>query len=115
MQRSHVGTATVLSFIVMSTPIVMVTPLPHAALPHTIAGMRQPSIAGVLEAVVGHWKLVLSSALRELTWDQGAFIHVLWDEERIGERNPAVIDCDQASPERVLLCGSFLNSFYVTI
>ena len=42
--------------------MVLVTMLPYAVLPRAeIAGMRQPSMATVLEAVVGHWGAVFVS------------------------------------------------------
>lgn len=61
-QRSHVGTATVLGFLCVTTLMVLVSMLPYAVLPRPeIAGMRQPSTAGVLEAVVGHWGAIFVS------------------------------------------------------
>jgi arginine:ornithine antiporter/lysine permease len=60
--RSHVGTATILGFLGVTTLMVLVTMLPYAALPRAeIADMRQPSMATVLEAVVGHWGAVFVS------------------------------------------------------
>ena len=42
--------------------MVLVTMLPYAVLPRAdIAGMRQPSMATVLEAVVGHWGAIFVS------------------------------------------------------
>jgi arginine:ornithine antiporter/lysine permease len=42
--------------------MVLVTMLPYAVLPRAeIAGLRQPSMAAVLEAVVGHWGAVFVS------------------------------------------------------
>ncbi len=61
-KRSDVGTATILGFIGVSTLMVLVTLLPYAALPRAeIAAMGQPSMAGVLEAVAGHWGAVFIS------------------------------------------------------
>ena len=61
-KRSDVGTATILGFVGVTTLMVLVTLLPYAVLPRAdIAGVRQPSMAGVLEAVVGHWGAVFIS------------------------------------------------------
>ena len=61
-ERSHVGTATILGFLGVTTLMVLVTLLPYAVLPQAeVAGMRQPSMATVLEAVVGHWGAVFVS------------------------------------------------------
>jgi len=61
-KRSDVGTATVTGFVGVTALMVMVTLLPYAALPRAaIAGMRQPSVAAVLEAVVGPWGAVFVS------------------------------------------------------
>ncbi len=61
-KRSDVGTATILGFIGVSTLMVLVTLLPYAAMARAdIAAMSQPSMAGVLEAVVGHWGAVFIS------------------------------------------------------
>jgi arginine:ornithine antiporter/lysine permease len=60
--RSDVGTATILGFIGVTGLMVLVTLLPYAALPRSeIAGMTQPSMAGVLAAVVGPWGAVFIS------------------------------------------------------
>ncbi|GAA3099026.1 basic amino acid/polyamine antiporter [Rhizobium viscosum] len=60
--RSDVGTATIIGFIGVSALMVLVTLLPYAVMPRTdIAMMGQPSMAGVLEAVVGHWGAVFIS------------------------------------------------------
>lgn len=62
-KRADVGTATILGFSGVACLLVLVTLLPYAALPRaTIAGMRQPSMAAVLEAVVGHWGAIFVSA-----------------------------------------------------
>src|SRR5262249_6652440 len=58
-KRSHVGIATILGFIGVTSLMVLVTLLPYAVLQRAdIADMRQPSMATVLEAVVGHWGAV---------------------------------------------------------
>jgi len=55
-ERSDVGKATILGFIIVTTLMVLVTLLPYAVLQRAdIAGMRQPSMAAVLESVVGPW------------------------------------------------------------
>lgn len=55
-QRSHVGLATIFGFLGVTTLMVLVTLLPYAVLARSdIAGTRQPSMAAVLEAVVGPW------------------------------------------------------------
>lgn len=61
-QRSDVGTATVIGFLGVTTLMVLVSMLPYAVLQRSdIAGMRQPSMASVLEAVVGHWGAIFVS------------------------------------------------------
>jgi arginine:ornithine antiporter/lysine permease len=61
-KRSHVGIATLLGFISVTTLMVLVTLLPYGVLERPeIAGMRQPSMAAVLEAVVGQWGAVFIS------------------------------------------------------
>ncbi len=61
-ERADVGKATILGFIGVTGIMVLVTLLPYAALARAdIAGMRQPSMAGVLEAVVGHWGAIFVS------------------------------------------------------
>lgn len=60
--RSDVGTATILGFVGVTGLMVAVTLLPYAALPRSaIAGVQQPSMAGVLEAVAGHWGAIFIS------------------------------------------------------
>jgi arginine:ornithine antiporter/lysine permease len=62
-KRSDVGSATLIGFVTVTATMVLVTLLPYAVLPRLeIAGMRQPSMAAVLEAVVGHWGAVFVSA-----------------------------------------------------
>src|SRR5215472_161033 len=61
-KRSDIGVATILGFIGVLCLMVLVTLLPYAALARIeIAGMRQPSMAAVLEAVVGHWGAIFVS------------------------------------------------------
>jgi arginine:ornithine antiporter/lysine permease len=61
-KRSDIGVATILGFIGVLSLMVLVTLLPYAALARIeIAGMRQPSMAAVLEAVVGHWGAIFVS------------------------------------------------------
>ena len=60
--RSDVGAATIIGFIGVMCLMVLVTLLPYAVLERAeIAEMRQPSMAAVLEAVVGHWGAVFVS------------------------------------------------------
>jgi arginine:ornithine antiporter / lysine permease len=62
-QRSDVGLATIAGFVGVTGLMVLVTLLPYAVLPRAdIAGMRQPSMAPVLESVVGPWGLWFVSA-----------------------------------------------------
>jgi arginine:ornithine antiporter/lysine permease len=61
-KRADVGRATIMGFIIVTSLMVLVTLLPYAVLQRAeIAGMRQPSMAQVLEAVVGHWGAVFVS------------------------------------------------------
>jgi arginine:ornithine antiporter / lysine permease len=61
-KRSDVGQATILGFVVVTSLMVLVTMLPYAVLERAdIAAMRQPSMAAVLEAVVGHWGAIFVS------------------------------------------------------
>jgi len=61
-KRSDVGSATIFGFLSVTTLMVLVTLLPYAVLDRAdIAGMRQPSMAAVLEAVVGQWGAVFVS------------------------------------------------------
>jgi arginine:ornithine antiporter / lysine permease len=60
--RADVGTATIAGFIGVTALMVLVTLLSYAVLPRAeIAGLRQPSMATVLEAVVGHWGAIFVS------------------------------------------------------
>ncbi|CAN7291226.1 basic amino acid/polyamine antiporter [Phenylobacterium sp. LjRoot164] len=61
-KRSDVGAATIIGFIGVTALMVLVTMLPFAVLPRAeIAEMRQPSMAALLEAVVGPWGAVFVS------------------------------------------------------
>jgi arginine:ornithine antiporter / lysine permease len=61
-KRSDVGAATIIGFVAVTTVMVLVTLLPYSVLARAeIAGMRQPSMAALLEAVVGHWGAVFIS------------------------------------------------------
>ncbi len=61
-ERKDVGFATIVGFLSVTTLMVLVTLLPYAVLPREeIAAIRQPSMAGVLEAVVGPWGAVFVS------------------------------------------------------
>jgi arginine:ornithine antiporter / lysine permease len=61
-ERSDVGAATIAGFIGVTGLMVLVSMLPYAVLTRAdIAGMRQPSMASVLESVVGHWGAIFVS------------------------------------------------------
>ena len=61
-KRSDVGVATILGFVGVTALMVLVTLLPYAVLERPeIAGMRQPSMAGVLASVVGPWGAIFVS------------------------------------------------------
>jgi arginine:ornithine antiporter/lysine permease len=61
-ERADVGKATILGFVGVTGLMVLVTMLPYAVLDRPeIAGMRQPSMATVLEAVVGPWGAIFVS------------------------------------------------------
>ena len=61
-KRSDVGLATMLGFVGVLGLMVLVTLLCYAVLPRQdLAGMRQPSMASVLQAVVGPWGSVFVS------------------------------------------------------
>jgi arginine:ornithine antiporter/lysine permease len=62
-ERKDVGWATIVGFIGVTGLMVLVTLLPYAVMQRAeIAGLRQPSMAGVLESVVGPWGSVFVSA-----------------------------------------------------
>ena len=55
-ERSHVGIATVLGFIGVLCLLVLITMLSYGVLLRPdLAALRQPSMAGVLEAIVWRW------------------------------------------------------------
>ena len=55
-ERTDVGRATIFGFVSVTALMVLVSMLPFAVLPRgDVAGMRQPSMAAVLESVVGPW------------------------------------------------------------
>ncbi|MDD7911995.1 basic amino acid/polyamine antiporter [Pseudovibrio exalbescens] len=55
-KRSDVGTATILGFVAVTGLMVAITLLPYAIEPRAeIAALRQPSLAGALEAAAGPW------------------------------------------------------------
>jgi len=61
-RREDVGRATIFGFGAVICLLVLVTLLPYGAMPRAeIAGMRQPSMAAVLEAVVGPWGTIFIS------------------------------------------------------
>src|SRR5215468_6784285 len=61
-ERSHVGSATILGFVAVTGLMVAVTMLPYAVAPRAaIAGVQNPSLAGALELVAGHWGAVFIS------------------------------------------------------
>jgi arginine:ornithine antiporter/lysine permease len=61
-ERADVGKATILGFVIVTSMMVLVTLLPYAVLQRAdIAGMRQPSMAAVLESVVGPWGAIFGS------------------------------------------------------
>ena len=62
-ERADVGKATILGFIIVTALMVLVTLLPYAVMQRAeIAGLRQPSMAGVLESIVGPWGAIFVSA-----------------------------------------------------
>ncbi len=61
-RREDVGTATVLGFIGVLCLFVMITLLSYGIMPRAeLAGLRQPSMAAVLQSIVGDWGLVFIS------------------------------------------------------
>ncbi len=61
-KRSDVGSATILGFVAVTGLMVAITLLPYATAPRAaIAGVANPSLAGALELVVGHWGAVMIS------------------------------------------------------
>jgi arginine:ornithine antiporter/lysine permease len=61
-KRSDVGSATILGFVAVTGLMVAITLLPYATAPRAaISGVQNPSLAGALELVAGHWGAVLIS------------------------------------------------------
>ncbi len=61
-RREDVGVATVLGFLGVLCLFVMITILSYGVMSRQeLAGLRQPSMAGVLEHIVGHWGAVFIS------------------------------------------------------
>src|SRR5271165_1321018 len=61
-KRSDVGAATILGFVAVTGLMVAITLFPYATAPRAaIAGVPNPSLAGALELVVGHWGAVFIS------------------------------------------------------
>jgi len=61
-KRSDVGAATILGFVAVTGLMVAITLLPYATAPRAaIASVQNPSLAGALELVVGHWGAVFIS------------------------------------------------------
>ena len=61
-KRADVGSATILGFVAVTGLMVAITLLPYATAPRSaIAGVPNPSLAGALELVVGHWGAVMIS------------------------------------------------------
>ena len=61
-ERKHVGIATVLGFIGVLCLLVLITMLSYGVLLRPdLAALRQPSMAGVLEAIVGRWGAIFIS------------------------------------------------------
>ncbi len=61
-RREDVGTATVLGFLGVLALFSLVTILSYGVLPRAeLADLRQPSVAGVLQSIVGTWGLVFIS------------------------------------------------------
>jgi arginine:ornithine antiporter/lysine permease len=62
-RRADVGLATLLGFLGVLTLLVLVTTLSYGVMPRAaLAGLRNPSMAGVLGAVAGPWGTVFVSA-----------------------------------------------------
>jgi arginine:ornithine antiporter / lysine permease len=61
-KRADVGWATITGFIGVTAMMVLVTLTPYGRLPRVdVAAMRQPSMAAVMEAVVGNWGTIFVS------------------------------------------------------
>jgi arginine:ornithine antiporter/lysine permease len=60
--RKDVGAATIMGFLSVTGLMVAITLLPYATSPRaSIAGVSNPSLAGALELVVGHWGAIFIS------------------------------------------------------
>jgi arginine:ornithine antiporter / lysine permease len=60
--RADVGAATIMGFLSVTGLMVAITLLPYATQPRaSIAGVANPSLAGALELVVGHWGAIFIS------------------------------------------------------
>jgi arginine:ornithine antiporter/lysine permease len=60
--RADVGRATILGFVGVTGLMVAITLLPYGVMPQSsIAGLRQPSLAGALEAIAGPWGTIFIS------------------------------------------------------
>ena len=67
-KRSDVGSATILGFVAVTGLMVAITLFPYATAPRAaIAGVSNPSLAGALELVVGHWGAIWS---RSASWSR---------------------------------------------
>ena len=59
-KRSDIGAATILGFVGVTGLMVAITLLPYATAPRSaISGVANPSLAGALELVAGHWGAVM--------------------------------------------------------
>ncbi len=59
-KRSDIGAATILGFLGVTGLMVAITLLPYATAPRAaISGVANPSLAGALELVAGHWGAVM--------------------------------------------------------
>ena len=86
-QRSDVGTATVFGFLGVLCLLVLVTVLPFGLMPRAdLAALRNPSMAGAFEAVVGRWGNVFIS-LGLLISVLGAFL--AWPGRYLPQRYPS--------------------------
>ena len=60
--RSDIGIATVLGFLTVLSLLVLVTLLSYGVMPRQeLAGLPTPSMAGVMEAMVGRWGIIFIS------------------------------------------------------
>ncbi|QAU50134.1 basic amino acid/polyamine antiporter [Bradyrhizobium guangzhouense] len=60
--RSDIGIATVLGFLAVLSLLVLVTLLSYGVMPRErLAGLATPSMAGVMEAMVGRWGIIFIS------------------------------------------------------